>query len=186
MEHNKQNRQTVEGEKHNQGKKETQKRRHGGRCGLERYNQGRIYAGRLQWKPFFNFTYGQTEVSFTGQRPAWVCGKVIMREWHQAELWRSLTLLCLMGLSSDRMNWRPGCFNTNPELAGRMDTQRANPAALWLETMERIKPYTSSWWLSAPRPQNILQTNSVWGVGELWQFFPIWSSRATPVWVYDI
>lgn len=54
MEHNKQNRQSVKGEQHNEGKIGNPERRHGGRCGLERDDEGRFGAGRSQWKPLFN------------------------------------------------------------------------------------------------------------------------------------
>lgn len=40
MEHNKQNRQTVKGETHNEGKIGNPECRHEGRCGLEADNEG--------------------------------------------------------------------------------------------------------------------------------------------------
>lgn len=90
---------------------------------MEGDDEGRFGAGRLQWKPLFN---RQLQFGFD------LCeseGKVMWRECHRAEP-GSPTRLCLVGIGSERINWRPGRPNTNQQLAGRRDVQGANPAAL--------------------------------------------------------
>lgn len=82
MKHNKQNRQNVRGEKHNEGKKETQSADMG---------EGVVWkeATMAEFAPDCSYgnlsltdRYGQTEVGFIGEWPMCVCGKVIRREWH--------------------------------------------------------------------------------------------------------
>lgn len=157
MDYNKQNRQTVKGLEYDEGKKGSHVCRHGGRCGLEREDDGRICDGRLQWKPLLNWqiwsSWGQLcrrvtcvclwESHQEGVASVWV-GRV------RAEPSWNIPHTSLLGgrQLKERINWLPVWFNINQQLAGRMEpTHRLFQWKQW-----RGLDHTSYWWLPTPHP----------------------------------
>lgn len=67
MEHNKQNRQTAKGEKHNEGKKETQNADMGEGVVWKETTRAEFAPDDCNGNLCLTDKYGQTEVSFTGQ-----------------------------------------------------------------------------------------------------------------------
>lgn len=77
MKHNKQNRQTVKGEKHNEGKKESQYADTGEGVVWKETTKAEYMPDNCIGNLSLTDKYGQTEVM-----GLCVCWKVIKREWH--------------------------------------------------------------------------------------------------------